>query len=148
MRAVLDTNVIIDLLHFADREAMRLQPAIAAGTLHCFSDRACLDELQRVAAYPQFALDARAQAALIGRYRDWVTLCEASATFPPAEQSLPRCRDSDDQKFVLLAARCRAELLITRDRELLRLARGLRRTLPCAVVTAATAAALIAGAAG
>jgi predicted nucleic acid-binding protein len=37
--------------------------------------------------------------------------------------NLPQCRDPDDQKFLTLAARARADCLVTRDRELLRLRR-------------------------
>ena len=48
MRAVLDTNIVIDLLHFADPQTLALQQAIARGTLYCFTDRPCLAELQRV----------------------------------------------------------------------------------------------------
>ncbi len=143
MRAVLDTNVIIDLLHFADPEALLLRAAIADGTLQCFSDRQCLDELERVVAYPQFALDGVAQQALLERYLGFVTLCEPDGSEDGDEFRLPRCRDTDDQKFLILALRCRANLLITRDRELLRLA-GRRRPAPsCAIVSAAAAAACL-----
>lgn len=141
MRAVLDTNVIIDLLHFADPEALLLRAAIDDGSLLCFSDRQCLNELERVAAYPQFALDGLAQRALLEDYRGLVTLCEPEGVEDGEAYRLPRCRDADDQKFLILALRCRADLLITRDRELLRLA-GRRRPAPsCAIVSAAAAAA-------
>ena len=36
MRAVLDTNVVIDLLHFADPQTLALRRAIADGTLLCY----------------------------------------------------------------------------------------------------------------
>ena len=68
-------------------------------------------------------------------------MCEADG---PEDYALPRCRDPDDQKFLVLAVRCRAELLITRDRGLLTLARQRRRPLPYAIVTAEAAGSLIA----
>ena len=44
---------------------------------------------------------------------------------------LPRCRDADDQKFLELAATAGADVLVTKDRELLRMKRGLPfRVLP------------------
>ena len=142
MRAVLDTNVIIDLLHFADPAALLLRTAIDDGSLQCFSDRQCLDELERVTTYPQFSLDGAAQQALLTRYRRFVTLCEPEGVEDVEAYRLPRCRDADDQKFLILAVRCGADLLITRDRELLRLA-GRRRPAPsCAIVNATTAALL------
>ena len=118
MRAVLDTNIVIDLLHFADPQTLALQQAIARGTLHCFTDHPCLAELQRVCTYPQFGLDAAAQGVLLDGYASFVTHCEPDAV---EDYPLPRCRDADDQKFLVLAVRCRAELLITRDRGLLTL---------------------------
>lgn len=141
MRAVLDTNVVIDLLHFADPPAQALHRAIHCGAVQCFADQPCLAELERVAGYPRFALDTSAQQSLLADYRGFVTLCEAAG----AENfALPRCRDADDQKFLILARRCRADLLITRDRLLLTVTRQRRLPLPFAIVTAAEAAPLIA----
>ncbi|MBP9805177.1 MAG: putative toxin-antitoxin system toxin component, PIN family [Candidatus Accumulibacter sp.] len=141
MRAVLDTNIVIDLLHFADPQTQALRRAIDDGSLRCFSDQHCLSELERVSTYPQFGLDAAAQQALVGGYRSLVTVCDGDAL---ADYPLPRCRDADDQKFLILGVRCRADLLITRDRRLLKLAHHRRLPVPYAIVTAATAEALIA----
>ena len=57
--------------------------------------------------------------------------------------SLPRCRDADDQKFLVLAALCGADLLVTRDKLLLKLARHRHRPPPFGIVTAATACRLL-----
>ncbi len=141
MRAVLDTNIVIDLLHFADPQALPLWQAIARGTLHCFTDHPCLAELQRVSGYPQFGLDEAAQALLLDGYRSFVTHCERE---DGEDYPLPRCRDADDQKFLILGMRCRADLLITRDRRLLQVARQRRLPLPFAIVTASAAGRLIA----
>lgn len=117
-RAVLDTQIVLDLLHFADPRGAAVLAAILRGDLHCFRDRSCFAELERVVAYPRFALDASARLALLERYRSLSSACDA----PHDEQEiLPRCRDGDDQKFLQLANRCRADLLITRDRNLLRM---------------------------
>lgn len=137
LRAVLDTNVVLDLLHFADPRTRLLQAAIQHGALHCFSDQACLAELTRVLAYPRFALATPAREALVHRYRCMVTVLadEESA----ADVPLPRCRDADDQKFLRVAARCQADLLLTGDRSLLALAR--HRLRPCAILGCAAATA-------
>ncbi len=140
MRLVLDTNIIFDLLHFADPRTQPLQAAIAAGQVQCFSDSECLAELERVVAYPQFGLESGAREALIDAYRGFATLLEASGE---ENYPLPRCRDPDDQKFLILAARCRADLLITRDKLLLRLAGHRQRPPPCRIVTAETAGKLL-----
>lgn len=147
MKLVLDTNVVLDLLFWRDPRCDALAAALAAGRVRCFTDAACLAELERVLAYPQFALDAAAQQALLARYRglaESAAESTAATDFPPAE--LPRCRDADDQKFMELAARCAAHLLLTRDRELLRLARSRRRPPPFAILVPERAAGLLAAA--
>ena len=44
MHAVLDTNIVIDLLHFADPRARTLREAIDRGELTCFTDAAAIYE--------------------------------------------------------------------------------------------------------
>ena len=142
MKLVLDTNVVLDLLFWHDPRCDALAAALAAGRVRCFTDAACLAELERVLAYPQFALDAAAQRALLESYRGLAESAAEStadaADSPPLE--LPRCRDADDQKFMELAARCAADLLLTRDRELLRLASSRRRPPPFAILVPERAA--------
>ncbi len=48
---------------------------------------------------------------------------------------LPKCRDTDDQKFLELARDCGADYLITKDKALLVLARRKTRPPPCRIVT-------------
>ena len=48
---------------------------------------------------------------------------------------LPRCRDPDDQRFLELARDAGAAALVTRDRELLRLARRTMRMARFDVLT-------------
>ena len=139
MRLVLDTNIVMDLLHFADRHTQPLQAAIDTGKMLCFTDKDCLAELERVTGYAEFGLDPTARQALMERYLSFVTLCDASGE---ENYILPRCRDADDQKFLILAARCRADLLITRDKLLLKLAHHRHKPPPCPIVTAETACAL------
>lgn len=116
MRVVLDTNVVMDWLHFRDPTARPLAAAVAAGTVTCLADAATLAELARVVTYPEFALTADAQAQLLAKYRQRVALVP-DGTAP----RLPRCRDTDDQKFLELAARGHADLLISKDKALLHL---------------------------
>lgn len=146
MRAVLDTNIVIDLLHFADPPTQGLRRAIASGVVLCFTDRDCLAELQRVSVYRQFQLDPAAQRALLDGYRRIVFDCDAAdpeSTASPDDCVLPRCRDVDDQKFLILALRCRADLLITRDRQLLRLSGRRCSSLPYRIVNTSEASRLI-----
>ena len=135
-RLVLDTNIVMDMLHFANCHTQPLQAAIASGQLLCFSDASCLAELERVTGYPEFGLAAPEREALMASYRQFVQVCDADGE---EDYPLPRCRDTDDQKFLILAARCQADLLITRDKLLLKLARHRRLPPPFAIMTAEAA---------
>jgi putative PIN family toxin of toxin-antitoxin system len=146
VRLVLDTNIVIDMLHFDDRHTRPLRTAITDGRVRCFTDDDCLAELERVTGYPEFALDAPARAALLAAYLAFVTRCPAEANESDedaAGYALPRCRDADDQKFLIVAARCQADLLLTRDKLLLRLDRHRRLPPPFGIVTAARACELL-----
>jgi putative PIN family toxin of toxin-antitoxin system len=137
IRLVLDTNIVMDILHFYDQSTQWLQTALIDRRVQCFSDTPCLAELERVVGYPEFGLDGLARKALIGHYLDFVTLCDAACG--DEDYVLPRCRDADDQKFLILGARCAANLLITRDKLLLKLAKHRRPPPPFAILTAEAA---------
>ena len=140
MRLVLDTNIVMDMLHFANRHTLPLHRQISAGKLQCFADSPCLAELERVTAYPEFKLDVAARQQLMERYHQMLTVCEATG-----EENfvLPRCRDEDDQKFLILAARCHADLLITRDKLLLKLANHRHKPPAFNILTAEAACKLL-----
>jgi putative PIN family toxin of toxin-antitoxin system len=139
-RLVLDTNIVMDMLHFANRHTLPLQAAINQGQLQCFTDTDCLAELERVTGYPAFGLDTAARQQLMEHYRRFVSVCNADGE---ENYLLPRCRDADDQKFLILGVRCKADLLITRDKLLLRLARHRHKPPPYAIVTAEIACGLL-----
>lgn len=133
---VLDTNVVLDLLHFDDATARPLRDALEDGRVCCVVTDATLDEWRRVLAYPGFALAADRQAALFARYQALSTrteCVEADAGGPsqgasnhsgkPVRHRMPRCSDPDDQKFIELAAAAHAQVLVSKDRAVLRLRR-------------------------
>lgn len=141
-RIVLDTNVVLDLLHFRDPRLAPLAAAWAEGRVRPFADTATLAELERVVAYPKFAIGEAGRLAILDEYAARVLRCDAAGE---EAYTLPRCRDPDDQKFLVLAARCRADLLVTRDRMLLRLATHRLLAPPCPIVGAEAAAKLLSG---
>ena len=130
LRLVLDTNVWLDWLVFADPAAAPLRSAVAAGRAEIFIDEACAAELARVLAYPlgRRALDAAAQAACLAECRRLAQPIERQSLQDEGINRLPKCRDPDDQKFLEAAAAARADALITKDEALLELAR--RKTKP------------------
>ena len=138
LRIVLDTNVVLDLLHFRDPAVAAIDAALRAGRVQAVTNAACLEELRRVLAYPEFSLDPAARAALFERYRQFALLyvgTEAGAV--GAITALPRCTDPDDQKFLELARHCGAACLVSKDKALLRLARRMARSGGFAIVAPA-----------
>jgi predicted nucleic acid-binding protein len=117
---VLDTNVVLDLLVFDDPLVRPLAHALAAGKLSAWADGDTLRELELVLAYPTFQLDETARRAAYERYRSLVHLAPAETSAPLLP--LPRCRDRDDQKFLVLTARAGASWLVSKDKRVLGLA--------------------------
>jgi predicted nucleic acid-binding protein len=140
---VIDTNVVLDLLHFDDAASRPLRLALGAGRVRCVVTAATLDEWCRVLAYPEFGLDPAQQAALVARYQALSERAEdgeAAAGLPhkgtpihygllstpggkPVWSRMPRCSDPDDQKFIELAAATHAQGLVSKDRAVLKLRR-------------------------
>lgn len=116
LRIVLDTNVVLDLFHWGNTDAAPIMAALEAGRIECLADAQTLDELQRVLTYPQLKLTDDMIATRWARYRALVRVIPDGEA-PP----LPRCRDRDDQKFLELTARAAADLLVSRDKALLKL---------------------------
>ena len=118
---VLDTNVVLDLLHFDDPAVAPIRRALQTGKAACCRNTACRDELARVLSYPQFKIPEHEARRILDEYDALAQPCHlaADATLPP----LPQCRDPDDQKFLELARAAKADLLVTKDKALLALAK-------------------------
>jgi len=136
LRLVLDTNVVLDLFHWANTDAVPIMAALESGQIECFADERTMDELQRVLTYPQLKMTPAMIVERYARYRGLIRMVDAGEA-PP----LPRCKDRDDQKFLELAARCGANLLVSKDKALLRL-RG-RTTLGFQILKPEAASALL-----
>lgn len=120
LRLVLDTNVWLDWLVFADPGITSLQAAVAAGDAEIIINADCEAELVRVLGYPlqKWTLDANRQAACIAACRTVARKVAISCAI-----TLPACADPDDQKFLELAAGAQAHYLLSRDQAVLALAR-------------------------
>jgi putative PIN family toxin of toxin-antitoxin system len=121
-RVVLDTNIVLDLLVFADAAARPIAAALDEGRLQWIATRAMRDELERVLTYPQivsrlayYALEA---SKVLGRFDAQVRLAPA----PP--KASVTCSDPDDQKFIDLAVAGQC-LLLSKDAAVLSMARRL-----------------------
>jgi len=126
---VLDTNVVLDWLVFCDPSVSPLGQAIVDGDAHWLLEAAMKTELERVLTYPQISRlcgDAQFVWSIWERHGRIVPSAQDTAgTMAFAAKEL-RCADPDDQKFLDLALRVRADFLISRDRALLCLDRHTR----------------------
>jgi uncharacterized protein len=128
---VLDTNVVLDWLLFADPGLQALASAIRQGRLCWIATAAMRGEFNHVLGR---GLAAAHGADLESFVFAWEQHCVEHRTAPPAAAPL-RCTDTDDQKFLDLALAAGARWLVSRDRALLKLrsraaARGLAIVAP------------------
>jgi predicted nucleic acid-binding protein len=129
---VLDTNVLLDLFVFHDPRWQALYAALETGRVRAATREDCDREWQVVLNYPQLPLDDARRAASLAEYRALITVGSFAAK---SGIVLPRCTDRDDQKFLELARDAAAQVLISKDKALLKLARktaqaGLFQILP------------------
>lgn len=125
MAVVLDNNVVLDWLVFADRRVAGVAAAVSSGRLAWRATVAMRDELSEVLRRGTLGRWQPADPAAVLAAWDR----HARPMPPAASLVLPalRCRDPDDQKFIDLAVATGAAALLTRDRALLRLAPAARR---------------------
>jgi putative PIN family toxin of toxin-antitoxin system len=119
---VLDTNIVLDLLLFADPAAQVLRASLQQGCWNWLATQAMRDELERVLSYPVIA----ARMAYYQRSPQ-ALLAEVDAAVQwhkPAPKAAVTCKDPDDQKFIDLAVQHRATLL-SKDRAVWSMARRL-----------------------
>ena len=124
-RLVIDTNVVLDWLVFANPVGPPLQEALTSGRYRWLCTRPMRDELARVIARPALARWAIDAEAVLSAY-DAHGVDVGTPPLPGNGERL-RCSDPDDQPFVDLAIAERAQALLTRDRAVLRLAAKARR---------------------
>jgi putative PIN family toxin of toxin-antitoxin system len=121
-RLVLDTNVVLDLLVFADPAARPLAAALALRRVEWLATASMREELDCVLGYPQImarlALASRAPGDVLQSFDRQVRIVAAPA------RACVTCSDPDDQKFIDLAVSHRCALL-TKDGAVLKLKRKL-----------------------
>lgn len=122
-RIILDTNVCLDLFVFHDPRWAALLSAIESGAVEAITRADCRDEYRIVLHYKHLPLDETSRALAEQRFDALIKVVA------PAESGvrLPVCTDKDDQKFLELARDAQADILITKDKALLKLARRLTK---------------------
>jgi uncharacterized protein len=126
LRVVIDTNVLLSALVFKSGTMVAIKRAWQSGECIPVVSRATIEEFIAVLRYPKFELDPQQQEEVLIAYLPY---CETLPE-PKTRIQLPRCRDEDDQVFLVLAAACKADALITGDKDLL----ALSGAAPCEIL--------------
>jgi putative PIN family toxin of toxin-antitoxin system len=127
-RVVLDTNVVLSALLFAQGRLARVRLAWQQAIFHPLVSKATAAELLQALNYPKFKLTAEEQRELLADYLPYCT----SIVMPKKPPRTPPCRDAFDVPFLQLAVVDKADYLVTGDRDLLSLTGRMR----CPIVTA------------
>jgi putative PIN family toxin of toxin-antitoxin system len=121
--AVIDTNVVLDMLLFDDARSKWLRHALDAQHLAWVGTAPMLAELADVLSRPFVAARGVLAEAVLAQAQ---ALCRVRPEPQTGLPRAPRCADPDDQKFIDLAWAAQAQWLFSRDRALLDLARSSR----------------------
>ena len=116
-RVVLDTNVVLSALLFAQGRLARLRLAWQQATFHPLVLKTTAEELMRALTYPKFKLTVEDQQELLADYLPYCT----TIVMPAKPPKIPPCRDWFDVAFLQLAVVGKADYLVTGDRDLLSL---------------------------
>ncbi|HJV74778.1 MAG TPA: putative toxin-antitoxin system toxin component, PIN family [Noviherbaspirillum sp.] len=134
-RIVIDTNVCLDLFVFRDPRWAALLAALRMRTVEAVTREDCRTEWLKVLEYKHLPVDAQTRPDVAAEFDDLITCIDRDATNPRCEVRLPICSDPDDQKFLELARDSGAQVLITKDKALLKLARKTARDGLFSIVT-------------
>ena len=127
-RVVLDTNVVLSALVFAQGRLAPLRQAWRQGRCQPLVSTATTAELMLALSYPKFKLSIAEQEELLA---DYLPNC-TTVRIPAKPPETPPCRDPFDIPFLQLALVGKADHLVTGDKDLLSLA----NTFVCSIITA------------
>jgi uncharacterized protein len=115
-RVVFDTSTVVSALLFANGRLAWLRQHWRAEECVPMVSRTTALELTRVLSYPKFGLKPEDRQELLAEYLPYCKVNEVTKRCPVV------CRDEKDQPFLDLAQSCKADVLVSGDRDLLVLA--------------------------
>ncbi|MDP1682525.1 MAG: putative toxin-antitoxin system toxin component, PIN family [Burkholderiales bacterium] len=127
-RVVIDTNLVLSALVFAQGRLTPLRHAWQGAHCQPLLSSITAAELLRVLAYPKFKLSAADQQELLADYLPYCT----TVRMPAKPPTIPACRDPFDLPFLQLAVVGKADYLVSGDQDLLSLA----GQFVCPIITA------------
>ena len=127
-RVVIDTNLVLSALVFAQGRLTPLRHAWQDARCQPLVSKVTAAELLRALAYPKFKLSEAEQQELLA---DYLPYC-ATVRMPAKLPATPHCRDPFDVPFLQLASVGKADYLVTGDQDLL----SLKGQFVCPIITA------------
>ncbi len=127
-RVVIDTNLVLSALVFAQGRLAPLRHAWQGTHCQPLISSVTAAELMRVLAYPKFKLTDAEQQELLADYLPYCT----TVRMPAKPPRTPACRDPFDLPFLQLAVAGKVAYLVTGDQDLLSLA----GRFVCPIITA------------
>jgi putative PIN family toxin of toxin-antitoxin system len=119
LRVVLDTNIVLSALVFAQGRLAPLREAWQQTRCQPLISSATAAELIRALNYPKFKLSEGEQQELLA---DYLPYC-VTVRMPANPPRTPVCRDPSDIPFLQLAIVGKADHLVSGDKDLLSLTR-------------------------
>jgi putative PIN family toxin of toxin-antitoxin system len=116
---VFDTNVLLDIFVFNDFRAIHLKQALLDKQIDAIASPQTLEELADVISRPLFSLESSAQERILDQWHALARVIDDVDLFKAPWQ----CVDPDDQVFLNLAYSARPCLLMSKDNEVLKLAK-------------------------
>jgi len=120
-RIIVDTNILLDIIYFEDPHVEDLKKAIENGSVEAWSCPLIWDEFLDVMRRPAFYENEEIHQIKINKAVKYFQF--EAGTIPPSPY---KCRDPDDQIFIDLAVIKAPCWLISRDLEVLKLAKKLK----------------------
>ena len=120
---VLDTNIWLDILLFNDPSVNKLSNLIFKKEILVLSCKQCDDEFSRVLKYKNLGIEKEKQNYMLRTYKEFVKNIDFVETLNSS--NIPKCHDSDDQKFINLSCFNHVDWLLTKDKQILKMKKKL-----------------------
>ena len=116
---IFDTNVLLDIFVFNDFRAIHIRAALVDKQINALATPKTIEEFADVISRPLFSLDQSTQGQILNEWCKLATIIEDETLI-----SAPwKCQDPDDQVFLDLAHTSKPCVLLSKDNELLKLAK-------------------------
>jgi predicted nucleic acid-binding protein len=116
---VLDTNILLDILVFDDERAHPLRAALDDNQLDAVATDKTFAEFLDVIGREQFSLNKDQQHLIGEQWKKWARIVSDDELC----QAPWKCKDRDDQVFINLAYSLRPSALISKDKQVLKIAK-------------------------